>query len=806
MQEPFASPDSRRVSPLRFCLILFLVSLSMLSAQITVTRLLSYKFFFHFVFLVISLAHLGIAGAGAWIFASGRRTFSPDFFRRALYGMALSLLAFLGAYVWLAPEPPAGLMKVDGTQALPYLGVLSLLLLAFYFAAGCVLAGAFIQHKPLFNRLYAADLAGAAAGCVVALGLMALFGPVRTMLASGFLAVCAAVLVGAARQTPRRFAVDGVALAATAALLLAAWGGTPALERQILVARDFDGKPLPADLAYRWTHLARVDRVGPSHYVIDGDAATMLDNPEWVSEVEFLVARPNPRVAVIGAGAGPQLREALKHRPESVLAIDINPTIIEWSQRQDSDFNGNIFNRPDVAVLVDEGRHAMRAHDGSFDVVVMHAIDTYTASSMGAYSLTENYLYTVEAFKDFHARLSDDGVMAVRRWLFYPPRENLRLFTTIWTALAESGVERPEEHLVVLAPTTDWRNPSQKLMGFVLFSKRPLGPERLAVIDEFVERNHWSYLFRPGRKLDTAFAAFAASTDRQKFYREYPYVVTPCYDSNPFFFQFTPPFAFLWQKGDSEGAAVYNQSTTTLFVTLLLLTVLCGVLLVGPISRYRRRERLGRPSLALTTYFAGLGLGFMAIELASIQVMTLFLGHPTYALSVILLGLLAFAGLGSALVRFVPRRAGPRVCLALSGLGLLAAFGLMPLVHGLIGLPFGLRVAVTLGLLLVFGVLLGMPMALGIREIGEENKLQVAWAWACNGAAGVLGTNVCMIVMIYFGMPAVFLIGAGCYLMAQFLLPRVAASAEEAAPAPPAAAPVQAAAPAESGRAALPAS
>jgi hypothetical protein len=180
--------------------------------------------------------------------------------------------------------------------------------------------------------------------------------------------------------------------------------------------------------------------------------------------------------------------------------------------------------------------------------------------------------------------------------------------------------------------------------------------------------------------------------------------------------------------------------------------------------------------------------------------MTLFLGHPTYALTVILLGLLAFAGVGSALVRLVPRQAGPRVCLALSGLGLLAAFALLPAVHGLIGLPFGVRIAITLGLLCLLGVPLGMPMALGIREIGEANKLQVAWAWACNGAAGVLGTNVCMIVMIYFGMPAVFAIAAACYLLAYLLLPRVASAAPEAAKALPAAAP------AETGCAALPAS
>jgi hypothetical protein len=251
--------------------------------------------------------------------------------------------------------------------------------------------------------------------------------------------------------------------------------------------------------------------------------------------------------------------------------------------------------------------------------------------------------------------------------------------------------------------------------------------------------------------------------------------VRPCRDSNPFFFQFAPPFASLWKKSAASNGEVYNQSTNILFVTLLMLAVLCVVLLGWPMARSRRRAGVGLPPTALTVYFAGLGLGFMAIELAGIQVMTLFLGHPTYALSVILLGILAFAGLGSVLARYVPRHRGPQICLLLAGLSLLAAFALLPLTHTLIAWPFAARVAVTLGLLLVLGVPLGMPMALGIREIGDENRLQVAWAWACNGAAGVLGTNVCMIVMIYFGMPAVFAIGAGCYLVVAFLLPRIAA-------------------------------
>ena len=225
--------ESHRSSPALYYAILFLVSLAMLSAQVTVTRLLSYKLFFHFVFLLISLAHLGIAGAATWIFASGWSTFSPAFFRRALYLMAVSLILFLGVYVWFAPGPSEGLMKIDGMKALPYLGSLSVLLIAFYFAAGCVLAGAFTQYKAQFNRLYAADLAGASLGCAVSLGMMALLGPVHTLLASAFLAVIAAALISVPRQEASQKIADGAILLAAAAVLVVAWFGTSWLERRV---------------------------------------------------------------------------------------------------------------------------------------------------------------------------------------------------------------------------------------------------------------------------------------------------------------------------------------------------------------------------------------------------------------------------------------------------------------------------------------------------------------------------------------------------------------------------------------------
>jgi len=760
------TPERGRLK--RCAAIAFLVSLSMLSAEVTVTRLLSYKFFFHFVFLVLSLAQLGIAASAAQVYVSGQRTFGAEFLRNKLFGMCVAPVLFLAGYVWLAPAPEPGWTKINGPDAVPYLVALSLLLVVFYYCTGGVLAALFTEHKPAFNRLYAADLVGAAAGCLVALGLMWAFGPARAFLASGLMAAAAALLVDRPVDAPKRGWAGFAPLALAVAVSLFCWARVAVFERGT-----------HADFEYEWNHLARTERYGPGFYVIDGDAGTILNNPEWTSEVEFLVAPRHPRVAIIGVGAGPQLRMAQRFEPASVFAVDINPTIISWDFGKDSDFNDHIFTRPGVTVVVDEGRHAIRSQDGDFDVIVMHAIDTYTASSMGAYSLTENYLYTVEACEDFYRKLSPQGVVAVRRALFYPPRETLRLFITFMDALAQQGIEHPEDHIIVLSPTKDWRQPKLKATGEVMVSKQPFTAAQLAAVDEFVRGHDWDYLYRPGTRLDTAFWEYVNASDRDAFRRDYAYLIDPCYDSNPFFFQLSRPFAFLYDKRllTAPDFYIYTQSTNVLFITLLLLVVLTYLLLARPLLRHRRQAQLARPPAVLSTYFVCLGLGFMAVEMASIQTMTLLLGHPTYALSIILLGTLAFAGLGSYLVRCIPPGKTYGICPAIALLSLGAGFGLLPLVHHTIAAPFGVRIAIAIASLALIATPMGMPMALGIRAIGEEDQPQVAWAWACNGAAGVLSTNVCMILMVYYGTTVVFLVGSGTYLLNRFLLLKMIRSA-----------------------------
>jgi hypothetical protein len=740
-----------RRPPVRAYWAVFLLCVASLSMEVTVTRLLSYKFFFHFVFLVLSIAQLGLAAAAVWVFSRQRPT-GVGFACIASVVFGVSLFAFLIVYR-VVPAPPPKLLHND---AVPYVLLCAAALLMPYFAAGCALSAMFTSFKADFHRLYAADLTGAALGCVACVALMMVAGPVKTVA----LIAALAFLAAAAFAADSRWASSSC-VAAAIAVALAGWFGSPFLGE--------GGQKLGSE--FQWNHLARTDRVRPGVYVIDGDAAT--DFFEETSDVEYSLLPSNPSVAIIGPGAGPQLRIAVQNGARSVFSVDINPMIIGWDQGIDAPINGGIFKAPQVQVVVDEGRHALSARSDRFDLIVMHAIDTYTASSTGAYSLSENHLYTVEAFQNYFRHLSDEGLMSVRRWQFYPPRETLRLFTTALEGLAREDCPRPERQIVVISPTKDYRDPNQQVWGYLFMFRKELDDERLAALDRFVDRAGWAYLYRPGDAIDTPFTAYVTATDRGKFMDQYPYYVAPSYDANPFFFQIVrarDSFLSFFRSYRSHTNVLYNASTRVLYLTLIMLLVVTALMLWLPLRRYRSRHMLSPPPPWITVYFASLGLGFMAIEMAALQIFSLFLGHPIYALSVILLGMLAFAGLSSLLCARIEGRVGPVVSLVVATLSGASAYGLLPAVHQFIGIPFPGKIALTLIYLAAIGVPLGMPMAMGIRQISASRPFDVAWAWACNGAAGVVGTNICMILMIYLGTAASFAVAAAAYVTASVTL------------------------------------
>ena len=162
-------------------------------------------------------------------------------------------------------------------------------------------------------------------------------------------------------------------------------------------------------------------------------------------------------------------------------------------------------------------------------------------------------------------------------------------------------------------------------------------------------------------------------------------------------------------------------------------------------------------------YFAALGFGFIAVELALLQNLTLLVGHPIYTLSVLLFTLLAFGGIGSALS---PRVSMWIACAAVAAIGAVEAIALPKLVPLLLPLPLWGRIAVAIVMIAPLGLAMGMPFPRGLRETGQGSLPAPPFYWGLNGIMSVIGSITTVFVALMAGFQAAMLMGSACYVLA----------------------------------------
>ena len=267
-------------------------------------------------------------------------------------------------------------------------------------------------------------------------------------------------------------------------------------------------------------------------------------------------------------------------------------------------------------------------------------------------------------------------------------------------------------------------------------------------------------------------ARFIETDDKASFVENFPRNIAPTTDDRPYFFNYTKwsdPFA----TAKFEVTSVSQGNPRFLLAQLGLSAVLAVTLIVLPLVSSRRVSRTHAPRFFV--YFTGLGAGFIAIEIALIQKLTLFLGHPIYSITVTLFCILFFSGLGSLFsARWFER--DPRSAWLIP-LGLSVSLGLLLLLfpsvlQACIAWPLSARAAITAVALAPTAFLLGVPFAYGIRLLDRMNPALIPWAWAVNGAFSVVGSVLTVVVSMNFGFTAV-LVGALCaYAIAFSALPR----------------------------------
>jgi hypothetical protein len=734
-----------------------------LALQVLLTRLFSAALFYHFSFLSISLALLG-AGAGA-IAVYVR----PGWFERRALEQELALWSVVLAALLLVV--PLVLARVDfGTSdqvtwsfagRLALTSVLTTLLFA---AAGTVIALAVRAFAASMSRLYAFDLAGAALGAVAVVPLMWEITVPTLIVALAPVAALAALIFAGGRARALGGAAIGVLVLGLLATALAA---TTSLY-------DPDPAEEGTPVSDRWTPISRVVGMGASpsdaftrlYYDRGGAPVARYERGETMPDWRDLGLGPQSlgyvfggldRALIIGGGGGRDILNALSAGVRRLDVIELNRAIVDTVDDSLGDFSGSPYSLPGVQTRAGDGRSRLTETDESYDVIHIGYADTFSNSSGQAFALAENNLYTVEGFEEYFDHLSPNGVLDVTRPRRMVGDEALRITMLALEALRRRGVERPERNVVVVLGQ-DILSP---LFGTTLARTRPWTRAELARLEVLARERGKGIAFAPQGPYKLEWAELAKASSPQSFCSSYRLDVCAPTDNKPFFYQMRR----LGALGTQGEGYLYDGADpfVVLLVTFGILSIL-SVLLVGAPLVLTASEQ--RPPISALAFFAAIGLGFLTLEIALIQRFVLFLGFPTYALSVVLFALLLWTGLGSLVAGRVrdPRRA-LSVALAVACVLIAAsAFWLLPLLAALIDLPFAVRVAVTVALLAPAGIPLGMAMPLGLGRLLQLHPEGVAWAWGVNGVASVVASAGAITVAIVAGFPAATLVALACYL------------------------------------------
>jgi spermidine synthase len=787
-------PTRREIPEKTLLAGLAFTSFAALLLELALTRLFSVILFYHFAFLAISIALLGLGGGGVFAYLWKQRLATFDT-RQLATRLCMANACMVVIVLEIVLHVPVAL-DVSGKNFLR-LSVLYLAAALPFFLTGLLFSIVFAREPQRIPRLYGADLCGGALACLAVVPLLNWIGGPNVILAAAVAMALAGAVWGESRAARRNAGV----LACILAILIGANYSGRLID--VVYAKGIFRDPAWVEFA-RWNALSRVevDRQGQAKaIVIDADASTYIMNAdpahwhdtEWENDLMSAppalanVLRPRGEFAIIGPGGGVDVLRAVANGSPSVTGIEINPIIATTIMRgRYADYAQHLYQRPDVHIHVTDGRSFLRASPQHFDVVQMTLVDTWASTAAGAFALSENNLYTVEAFREYFEHLKPDGMIAITRWEFRQPRETLRVVAVAMEALHRLGVENPSQNFII---ASQGQLNADGIPVVVLAKKTPFTPAEESAVTSHIRRySALSPLYLPSQPGQNPFSDLIASNDPYAFARTYAYNVAPVDDNAPFFFFTLKASQILGEQGLRRGIDwKVNLGVLVLLLVLVISLVAVVVFLVLPLALQRRRMQHSPISLI---YFVAVGLGYILVEIAFIQRFVLFLGHPTYALTVVIFLLMLSSGVGSIFSRqWLHRAQMAWIPLALVIASLLIEIFFLPgRLVALVGLDFSYRLVISGVLLIPLGFVMGMPFPTGLRALAVASPPEflpgkaasenaVEWAWAMNAAASVLGSVLAMVIAIQFGLTATLACGATAYVIALMLLPTLRAKA-----------------------------
>lgn len=771
-------------------LAVVLVSAGTLAYEILLVRVFAIEEFHHFAYMAIGVAMLGIGAAGT-LLALARP-------RYTIVGGRIFVWSAIATPLALIASPSlVHLIPLDSTQLAwdslqwPWLALVYLCLAVPFAASALTVLAALARAPERTGRLYGANFLGAGLGAAAALAVLWFVFPVRALAVPALIAAPGALAAAFAERGRIRKVVSVLVLVVCVFVLvhplwrlsITSYKGLPQVEaypdaRRVaqrtgplgwIVAVEADAfRHAPGlSLAYRGEF--------PRQRALFVDAQLAGAATEW-SPADTAMAGWLPaalpyalgamgNVLVIGAGGGMDVWVGLFQGADRIRALELNPGLVELGGWPGS-------GEGPLAWTIGDARSRVAGLEERYDLISLGTGRGFGTATGGLHALNEDFLHTVDAYAEYLGRLSDDGVLAITRWITVPPRENVRVILTAAEALRSVAPGRAEDGLVVVR---SWAT------GTVLVKPSGFRPGDVESLSEWARSRRFDLDWYPGIEAPSsefnileeptlyraASAAVRGTAAADSFADSYPFAVGPLGDSRPYphhFLRLGSIDTFL-RQGAGEWLPFAEWGYVALLATFAQSLILSLLLLIVPaLVAARSPLQVGRAGLI--GYFSAIGFAYLAAEIAAIQQLSLLLGHPVYSVAVVLAVFLIASGAGSIWSDRRPSSDAQKAALILTILLALYAGALLALVHWLHPAPLVIRGLVAAFLLLPLAFAMGLPFPLGLRELCGGGGEGVAWAWAANGFASVVTTPLAALIALEAGSRVLLLCAALAYAIA----------------------------------------
>jgi len=799
--------------------VIFLCSLSSLAYEIALARIFSISLWYHFAFMIISIAMLGVGASGTVLslYAPLKEPSKIGIYS-LLLGISISVSYLISNRI---PFDPVRL-SWDRMQ-LFYVGFYYLVLSVPFFFSGLIVATAFSSISSKSGMVYGADLLGAGIGSMGVLYLMLVSAPEKTVFIVSSVALAAAFIAGGKGLRTLSF----ILILATLSLLAfrpAFIGLRMSPYKGLQVALKYPGSE---HLRTYFSPFSRIDtfKSAAVHFApglslryldalpeqigfsIDGGEINAITQSDGRTSPAFLKFLPsalpyeigNPRsplfskegmggfsgktgkkndVLIINPRGGLQCLVAKYYGSLNIYKIESNPLLVTMIKRDYGEFSGDIYSSNTWSGL---GRSWLNYSHKKFDIIDIPMLGTAPSGSFG---ISEDYNLTVEAYKEYLDHLKPNGILSVSLYILPPPRMDLRILNTAIGAMEELGVkgEDIEKHVAAIR---SWGSIC------ILTKKSKFTSDDIEAIKKFSKDRWFDLIYYPGIKEEEtnifvrmpsneyyeAFEKILNPETRRQFLRDYIFDVKPVHDETPFFYYYLKLkniktiykiMGEKWQYFIEEGYILPAVFVQVLFLGIILMILPVTSRLKAKVKvKVKKKDNLNLSlGLNLLPYFAFLGIGFMFVEASLVQKMIFPLENPSYAFATVLTSILMSSGIGSLVSHRVSSLRSSAAAIAISLVIVVYSIFLPAMSDNISQHSMQVKILLVFLTLLPLGFLMGVPFPIGIRILGEENGLLIPWAWAINGCFSVLSPILAVMLAIAIGFKIVLWLGALTYLMA----------------------------------------